>query len=801
MDFMEAVRGSGSNRRLSATLIAATIAALAMAIASPAQAHTPYVAKAWGLNTSGQLGDGTTTGPEKCGPPKMQQACSTTPVSVSGLSGVVAVAGGPAAPFSNFGLALREGGTVMAWGPGGKLGDGSKASDVPVAVCAVGTVGECPSGPFLEGVAAISAGEEHALALLSNGTVMAWGSNGFGQLGNGTNEGRNVPEAVCAVGATSPCSEASQQLKEVIAIAAGGEHSLALLSNHTVVAWGQDFFGALGNGTSESSNVPVEVSGLKEAVAIAAGFRHSLAMLSNGTVKAWGQDTFGALGNGTETNSHVPVAVSGLTGVTGISAGMHHSLALLSGGTVKAWGSNENGQLGDGTSVGPEACGLSGACSKTPVAVCAGSPPGPCPPNSFLGGVSAISAGGRHSLALLSAGTVKAWGENGSGQLGDGTSEGPEPCGPAVCSTTPVEVNKLVDVKGIAGGGLFSLAFGPPPPGVTAVSPKEGPRVGGTSVTITGTAFEEVLAVKFGSANATSFKVNSEGSIMATSPPGSGTVDVTVTTPAGTSAPSSADEYSYVHVAGVEPDFGRCVEAAVVKEGKKLHYGGAFKDPGCTKPNKAKRGQYEWLPEAGGTFTSVLNKPALETTGKSKVLISCASGKAKGQYTGPSTFKVTKLVFSGCAESPSKGLASECQNKGSTNGEIKANELAGELGFIKHPKNKKGTKGAKVGLDLRPASASNLASFECGGANEVTGEGSGTGTARELEGSVIGRVANINAMTSTNTVTYEASGGQQSPEFFEGGVKDTLRMNSEPTVFTASEEVKNSEELEINTKF
>jgi hypothetical protein len=159
---------------------------------------------------------------------------------------------------------------------------------------------------------------------------------------------------------------------------------------------------------------------------------------------------------------------------------------------------------------------------------------------------------------------------------------------------------------------------------------------------------------------------------------------------------------------------------------------------------------------------------------------------------------VTKLIFSGCAESPSKGITSDCQNSGSLNGEIQANQLVGELGFIKKTKNKKKT---KVGVDLKPASGSSLASFECGGANEISGKGTGTGTARVLEGSVIGQIATINTMTSTNTVTYAASGGTQAPEFFEGGVKDTLTMNGEAATFGASEEVTNSEEVEINTKF
>jgi alpha-tubulin suppressor-like RCC1 family protein len=365
MDFIAGAFTTGSRRRGLALIVLAALAALTMAFAAPAQA-TPNLAKAWGLNKQGQLGDGTTTGPEHCGPER--EACSTTPVEVSGLTGVAALAGGPSS-FSHFSLALLEAGTVMAWGVNGsgQLGNGTTvSSDVPVPVCAAGPKSPCPTGPFLSGVTAISAGEEHGLALVSNRTVKAWGVGSLGQLGNGTTVSSDVPVEVTG-------------LRGVVAVSAGGEHSLALLENGTVMAWGNNSFGQLGNGTNTASDVPVAVSRLSGVVAISAGYRHSLALLSNGTVMAWGNNPSGQLGNGTNTASDVPVAVSGMSGVVAISAGGEHSLALLTNGTVKAWGANKEGQLGIGTSAGPEACGLAGACSKTPVPVCAGTTAGPCP--------------------------------------------------------------------------------------------------------------------------------------------------------------------------------------------------------------------------------------------------------------------------------------------------------------------------------------------------------------------------------------------------------------------------------------
>ena len=117
---------------------------------------------------------------------------------------------------------------------------------------------------------------------------------------------------------------------------------------------------------------------------------------------AWGENGLGQLGDGTITNSDEPVAVSGLSEVTAIAAGFADNLALLSNGTVMAWGNNQHGQLGDGTTDGVQ--------TTYPVAV------------SGLSEVTAIAASGDHSLALLRNGTVMAWGQNGNGQLGDGTT-------------------------------------------------------------------------------------------------------------------------------------------------------------------------------------------------------------------------------------------------------------------------------------------------------------------------------------------------------------------------------------------
>ena len=265
---------------------------------------------------------------------------------------------------------------------------------------------------------AISAGGNHSLALKSNGTVWAWGYNGYGQLGDGTTTRKLEPVQITG-------------LTGVIAIAAGGNHSLALRGNGTVWAWGLNTNGQLGNGTTTSSSTPVQVSNLSGIAAIAAGGNHSLALTTGGGIKAWGYNASGQLGDGTTTRSSIPLNVSGLTsGVTAIAAGDAHSLARTSSGGVKAWGLNGNGQLGNDSTTN----------SSTPVNVI-----------GLTSGITAIAAGGFHSLALTSSGAIKAWGLNNDGQLGNSSFTN---------YSYPVNVTSLTsDVIAIAAGGYHSLAL------------------------------------------------------------------------------------------------------------------------------------------------------------------------------------------------------------------------------------------------------------------------------------------------------------------------------------------------------
>ena len=450
-------------------------------VATLTVATNKFNAVAWGQNTMRQLGNGSLS------------SLSPVPVPVSGLTFTTAIAAG-----GQHSLALLANGTVMAWGSNqfGQLGDGSEVTPAePVQVTG------------LAGVKAVAAGASHSLALLSNGTVMAWGANESGQLGTGTvNEGSQVPVAV-------------NGLSGVRAIAAGGNDSFALLSNGTVMSWGDNESDELGDGTTKLlSDVPIAVKRLTGVKAIAAGGDFALALLNGGTVQAWGSNQSGQLANsGAEEESNLPVPAGALASVASIAAGSNHALALLGTGTVMAWGADSSGQLGNGTFK---------LRQEAPTEV------------GGLSGVSAISAGGADSAALLSSGGVMAWGLDNWGQLGHGAA--------GSASAVPVSVEGVRKVAAISAGGLHMVAYGEPIPIVTGLSPSHGTTAGGTSVTISGEDFEVGSTVKFGTAEASSVTVVSPTSITATAPGGSGTVNVTVTTPAGSSPPVAADRFTYV---------------------------------------------------------------------------------------------------------------------------------------------------------------------------------------------------------------------------------------------------------------
>jgi alpha-tubulin suppressor-like RCC1 family protein len=282
-------------------------------------------------------------------------------------------------------LVVKPDGTVWAWGlnGSGQLGDDTQTSrTLPVQVQRVSDI------------IAAAAGSGHSLALTSGGHVWSWGEPGYGQLGNGsTTASASVRYEVQ--------EESGRALDNVVAIAAGGHHSLALKADGTVWVWGWNVYGQLGDGTTTLHTRATVIRDIQGAAAIAAGLYHSLAANgTDGTVWAWGYNYTGGLGDGTNTSPRLlPVAVDGLTGTMALQGGFSHSVALGLDGLAWACGGNNYNQLGDGTSQDRWA----------PVRVV------------DLEGASLIAAGWNHGLALAD-GEVWAWGSNYWGQLGDGTT-------------------------------------------------------------------------------------------------------------------------------------------------------------------------------------------------------------------------------------------------------------------------------------------------------------------------------------------------------------------------------------------
>lgn len=329
----------------------------------------------WGANNSRQLGDGTFN--HRLLPMRVERL-EPKARAVAASRGQTCV--------------LTTEGAVWCWGSNfdGQLGDGTtQGSGWPVMV----------SG-FDRGVAAIDGQEGHFCALTSEGDVWCWGLNNYGQLGDGTTEQRLTPVKVRGLNGGA------------VAIDVGHYHTCALTNTGGVKCWGQNFAGHLGDGTREDRAEPVDVIGLSQGVnAITAGLNHTCALTDAGAVLCWGGNTSGELGDGTTNGRITPGPVSGMEqGITAISATEQHTCAVTAQGGVVCWGKNNEGQLGDGTTTR----------RPMPVAV-----------TGLESGIAAVATGRLHTCALTVDGSLRCWGYNESGQLGDGTT---------TSRLTPVEV-------------------------------------------------------------------------------------------------------------------------------------------------------------------------------------------------------------------------------------------------------------------------------------------------------------------------------------------------------------------------
>jgi parallel beta-helix repeat protein len=321
---------------------------------------------AWGDNSKGQLGDGSTTD-------------RFSPVQIGTDDKWVSIAAG-----GYHSIALKADGTLWAWGDNseGQLGDGSTTDRLsPVQI---GTDNTWVS---------IAAGDSHSIALKADSTLWAWGANWAGQLGDGSTTDRLSP---VQIGADD----------KWISISAGGYHTIALKADGTLWAWGANWFGQLGDGSTTDRLSPVQIGTDDKWISVSASSTYTIGLKANGTLWAWGDNSEGQLGDGTGVDKLSPVQVGTDNTWVSIATGNFNALGLKADGTLWAWGDNSEGQLGDGT----------GVDKLSPVQVGTD--------NTWV----SIAAGDSHSIALKADSTLWAWGANWSGQLGNGTTmEGQSP--------------------------------------------------------------------------------------------------------------------------------------------------------------------------------------------------------------------------------------------------------------------------------------------------------------------------------------------------------------------------------------
>ena len=371
--------GNGSLESSRTPIRVRTLGEDAMAIAA-GEEHTCAILQSdamrcWGSNRDRQLGEGS---PGLYSVPRL-----LIPYRAAGSSAPLAEI--PLIVPGRYHTCLTTTqGAVQCWGRNsdGQLGNGSEIpSTTPVAVTGLES-----------GVVSLALGAEHSCALHQSGVAFCWGSNQYGQLGNGGTDQQTTPTAVVGPNLNGTL------------LTAGANHTcvLAILGGGTVLCWGANESGQLGNGRMTNSPSPETVSGLRSATAVQAGFAHTCALVDDG-IKCWGANESGQLGDGSKSNSSTPLSVTGLPSgtITSLATGDRHSCANVEN-QVYCWGNNRDGQLGDGTTID----------QMTPVAV-----------QGINGQVVQLSAGASHSCALTIDQALYCWGGNEQSQLGDGSTE------------------------------------------------------------------------------------------------------------------------------------------------------------------------------------------------------------------------------------------------------------------------------------------------------------------------------------------------------------------------------------------
>jgi alpha-tubulin suppressor-like RCC1 family protein len=270
--------------------------------------------------------------------------------------------------------------------------------------------------------ASYSAGARHSLVILQDGTLWAWGKNDQGQLGDGTNTDRLKPVQVGTETIWESVSASPGPLST------GNGFTVAIKTNGTLWAWGNNSAGVLADGTNNDSNIPKQIGTDTDWKEVVSGYNHVLAIKDNGELYAWGDNSFGQLGSGNTTALTTPTKI-GSASWTMVDAGETHSLGIQTDGTLWSWGSGQNGRLGNGSSTG-------NVTSPTKVGTATD--------------WAQVSAGRLHSLARKTGNTLWAWGDNSQGQLGDGSTTE---------SNVPKQIGTDTDWSKVSAGYTHSMAI------------------------------------------------------------------------------------------------------------------------------------------------------------------------------------------------------------------------------------------------------------------------------------------------------------------------------------------------------
>jgi len=348
--------------------------------------------------------------------------------AVANFEAVIAISAG-----YNSACALKSDGTIWCWGDNhsGQLGTNVSNSFSQYAVKVSG----------ISTAVGVSVGTSFACASLSNGKVNCWGT---GILGHGTNSSSTAPVEVAGISTATT------------AISVGHSHACVVLASGSIKCWGTAASGELGNGSfsgvdscvvpNDCSFTPVTVSGISTAQSVSAGNNSTCALLADNSVRCWGLNSNGDLGTNNTVNASSPAAVAA-NSVTQLSTGKrYHTCVVDSGHSVLCWGFNRYAQLGTGTDIGPQTCG-SYSCSMNDL------------PVSGINSATHVASGPSFTCALLADQTVKCWGINNYGEVGNQSSSGPDTCGFDKCAFNPTTVVGLMGVTALAAGTNFACAI------------------------------------------------------------------------------------------------------------------------------------------------------------------------------------------------------------------------------------------------------------------------------------------------------------------------------------------------------